>query len=101
MSLHANAVAQNRAARKWTCRIHREHPHVLLCPPVVRSQAIHERAFPSARRAGDSRQISLSSVRENAAEDFFRFVLMVFNGGDGAGNGADVAREDLLDPGVN
>src|SRR5712664_3623112 len=73
----------------------------IIPPPVGRRQAVHQRALSRSRRAGNPGQVALSGVRENAAQDLFRFGMMILNCGDRAGDGADVAREDLFDPGVN
>src|ERR1700722_2831650 len=98
MALHADAVAENRAAREWTRRVHRDDADRLLLAAIMAGQAIYERALARARRAGDTDQIRIARVREHLAEDFFRFGRAIFNRGDGTRNRADVSPPHPLCP---
>ncbi len=54
MALHANSIAQDRAARERTGRVHRHNADGLLFGAVMRRQPIHQRALPRTRSTGQS-----------------------------------------------
>ena len=64
MVLHANAVAQNRAAAVWTGGIDRDDAYRLVLLAIVACQLIDQRALACPRRAGQPDYSRSPSVRE-------------------------------------
>ena len=65
---------------------------------MMGGKAIDKSAFARAWGAGDSGQIGLARLRKQQAQQFFGFGCVIFDGSDGAGNGADVPGADLGRP---
>src|SRR6202158_6291855 len=98
MSLHTDAIAENSAAGEGTGRIHGDDAHGFIALAVVSGETIDESAFARSGSAGDPGKMRLSGVREKAAQDVLGFGRVIFDGGDGAGNGTNVAGADAVRP---
>ncbi len=61
MSLHADAIAKNRAAGVGTCRIDGNNPNVIPLRSIMRGQPIDQRALPRSGCASnpDDKRLSL------------------------------------------
>jgi len=101
VALHADAVAQNRSARVGAGGIHGDDAYAILSLAVISGKAIHQCALARPRRSGDTGEICLPGVRKKFAQEMFRFRRMVFDGGDGARNGAHLSGADLRGPFVH
>ena len=64
----------------------------------MRGQAVDERAFACAGRAGDAGEIGFAGARKNGRSNSSASGSMIFDGGDGAREGAHFARADTLGP---
>src|SRR5215469_8086107 len=101
VTLHADAVAENGAARVRACGVDGHDADALFLLAIVRGEAIDQRAFARAGRAGNASEIGLTGMREELSQQILRFGGMIFNRGDGPGDGAHIAIEDLGGPIVN
>ena len=64
VALHANAIAEDRAARERRGRIDADHADALALRAVVRDQRIDDGGLARARVAGDADDVALAGVRE-------------------------------------
>jgi hypothetical protein len=69
MRLHAQAIAKDCAAGKWTGRIDSDDTDGLAALARLGHEPIHERALSGARRTGDAGQIGAAGVRKNIANE--------------------------------
>ena len=98
VSLHANAIAQNRAAGKWARRINRNDPNALFFAAIMRCQPVNPRALASPGRAGNSDAVGISGMREKRPQNLFRLRIAIFYGRNRPRNRPDVSRAHLLGP---
>ena len=101
MPLHTDAIAQNCAPGIGAGGIDGNDADLLLLGAVMRGQPIHQGAFAGARRASDASEIGLASPRKQNAQQLFRFLLMIFDGGNSTREGADVSGADAPGPLLN
>ena len=98
VALHADAIAQNRAACIRTGGIHSDHADTFLLVAVIRGQPIDERALAGARRAGDAGEIRLPGVGKSWRRSSSASAGMVFDGRNCARYSAHVTGPDLGSP---
>ena len=55
--LHPDPVAENGAATEGAGRVHQQHGHALVAAPEPLEQAVHQRALPGPRWAGDPKDV--------------------------------------------
>ena len=94
--LHADAIAENRAAGERAGGIDGDDADGLLGAAELRNQAIDERALAGPRRAGDADQVSASGLREDAADEIRPLRGFVLDQADGARDRARIPLEDAL-----
>src|SRR3989442_385828 len=101
VTLHPDAVTQNRAAGERAGGIDGDDADSLLLLPVEGGQTIHQRAFARTGSPSDAGQIGLSGRRKKASQDLDGSRVAVFDGGNGARDRADVTGANLVGPVVN
>src|SRR3989442_1058240 len=101
VTLHPDAIAQNRAAGERAGGIDGDDADSLLLLPVEGRQAIHQRALARTGSPSDAGQIGLSGRRKKASQDLDGSRVAVFDGGNGARDRADVTGANLVGPVVN
>src|SRR5207249_9612789 len=91
--LHANAVAEERAAGKRTRRIDGDHGDLAAALPVGPHQLFGEGALPGSGRAGDADALraALPNAFVNFRQYTFEPVALVLDQADGAGECRGVA----------
>ena len=98
MSLHTDAVAQNRPARIGAGGIDSDDANLLSRSPVVGGEAIDQRAFPCPRGTCNANKMGSARRGKDLLQQFFGPWIMVFDRRDGAGDSADISRTDLTGP---
>ncbi len=88
---HPNPVAEDRAPGEGTAGIHGDHTHGLAGIPDHLNEAIHQRAFPSPRRAGHADQVGLARVRLQFGDQGGRLRVAILSQADGPGQRSNVA----------
>jgi hypothetical protein len=101
VALHPYTVAENRAARVRARRVDGNNSNVIPLRPIVCGQAIDECALSRSRRSGHPNHKSLARVRKNSLDEMFRLRIVILDGRDRTGNGADIASLYLLGPRVD
>ena len=97
--LHLDAIMAPTGGPAWlTDLINGDHANRLLAFAVIPGQSIHQRAFARPRRARNPGKIRLSSIGEQDAQQLFRVRLVIFDCGNGARNGANVAAAHPFGP---
>src|SRR5271155_2198163 len=82
MPLHTDAITEYRAAGVRASGVDSNHAHCIVLAPIESGQTIHQRTLARTGRAGDARQICLAGLREDDAQQLFRFRLMILNRSD-------------------
>ncbi len=85
MRLHADAVAENRAAAVWAGGIDGDDANRAIFFSVVASQVVDQRALARAGRTGEADDASVAAVWEERLEQAGPSRGMVLNRADGAG----------------
>src|SRR4029077_13191470 len=91
MSLHPDAIAEDRPARVRTCRIDRDNADLFLLRAIVSAQAIDKSAFAGAGSPGYSGEVGPPGARKNMPQQLLSFRQVVLNRGDCPGDGTHVA----------
>ena len=73
-------------------------PTLISLRTVMRRQSIDERALPRSRRARHSDHKRVAGVRENPLQEILSPRIVVLNGTNRAGNGADIPGAYLFGP---
>ena len=97
--LHANAVAQNRAAGVGAGRVDGDDADGLIFFAIVLGELIDQRALPCSGRAGQTDDARVAGVREESLEQVGAAGLAILDDGDGAGQGARVAGAQVISDG--
>jgi hypothetical protein len=97
VALHANAIAEDRAAGERRRRIDADDADLLSLRAVVRDHRIDDRRLPGARVARDADQVRLTGVREQRLQRVDRIGAAVIEIAHEARGGADVSGEDEID----
>lgn len=91
MFLHANAIAENRAARIRAGRVDSNDSYGVTIFSKMPRHVIDERALAGTWRAGKADHAGFAGVREQSLEQIGPTGRTVFDDGDGAGEGAGIA----------
>ena len=95
--LHADAVAEDRAAAERAGRVDGEHADRRVLGADRRDEAVGERRLPRARRAGDADRPGVAGVRVQRGDDRARVVAAVFDERDQLGDRAPVTGARAFD----
>ncbi len=96
MLLHADAIAQNRAAGVRTGRIDGDHAYGLaFCAQSLR-ELIAQRALARARSAGDAEDQRAPGARKQLAQQLLGLGPAIFDPRRGAGQRADVPGQNFF-----
>jgi hypothetical protein len=101
VALHANTVAQNRAAAKRTGRINGDNANRLFALAIFAGHAIHQRAFACARRSSKADNPRRSTVREQGFQQFGGIRQAILHGSNSARQRPQVAPADTFCPVLN
>ena len=82
--LHADPVAQNRAARIGARRIHSDDAHGTVASPVLARELVHQRAFAGSGRASQADDQRVSGEWKKRFQKLNRFRGVVLDGADSA-----------------
>src|SRR5512147_2164915 len=96
MRTHANAVAENCAARVRTGWINSDDSDRLALLAILARELVDQRALPCARCAGESDHAGTSGVREQGLQQVRRLRRAIFDGSNGARQGTRISREDFV-----
>jgi hypothetical protein len=96
--LHADAVAQNRAAGDAARRVHRDDRESLALAAQFARQRVHQRTLTGAGRTGDSHDAGVPGEGRKLAQDFQRLGIAVLHTRGGAGKQARVAFSNFTGP---
>ena len=89
--LHADAVAQNGAAGVRAGRVDGDDAQSLPFTPIMLCELIDQRALPRSRWAREAKDAGPAAMREQRLQQVSRVRPAVFDGADGASQGACVA----------
>ena len=98
MALHADAIAQDRAAGERAGGVDGDDADRFLLGAIVGRQAVHQRALAGARRAGDADAIGASGVGKKLLQELFGLGRTIFDRGHGPRKGPNVAGANLRGP---
>ena len=96
MLLHANAVAQNRAAGVGAGGIDGDDADRRSLLAIVVCQLIDQRALARAGRAGEPEYPRLAAVRKQGLQQLRPSRRVILDGGDGARQRAGIAGAELM-----
>ena len=96
--LHADAVAQDRAARDAAGGIHGENAHGFPIAANGADEGIHQSALPGAGRSGDAGDDGVLGARGQFAQQRGTFGCAILDGCCRASERASVTTDDLVDP---
>ena len=96
MLLHANAVAQNRAARVRTAGIHRNHADGLPFRANQARKLIAQSALTRPGGPGDAENQRAAGMRKKLAQQRLGFGTAILDPRRGASQRAQVAVDDFL-----
>src|SRR5438046_615407 len=96
MRLHANAVAENRAAGVGAGGIDGNDSHAVVFFSEFLRQLINQRALARARRSGDAYSLGLTRVGKEFFEQINPLGSVILDDGDGASERPGVAGPQLL-----
>ena len=97
MLLHANAVAENRAAGVGTGRIDGDDAHGAILPAINAGELIDERALACSGRASQAEDAGFAGMREESLEKIGPSWGAVLDGRDGSCQGAGIAGPKRVD----
>jgi hypothetical protein len=100
MILHADAVAEDGAARVRRCGIHRDDTDGPIFFSIVVRQLIDQRALAGTRSTSQADYAGFAGVREQSLEQVEGAGRAVFDGGDGAGQRSCITGAQALNQGL-
>src|SRR5882724_4527663 len=98
MLLHPYPVTQDGAAGVRTGWVHRDDSDTTAFFAIVAGQLVHESAFTRPWRPGEAENPCVAAVGEARLQQLRPAHAVVLNNADGAGQGARIARTQLLRP---
>ena len=96
MGEHANAIAEDGAAGVGTGGVNGNDADRLILLTVVFGELVDQRALACSGCSGETQNASVTGVWKKTFQQVGAAGLAVFNGRDGAGKGARIARAQGL-----
>ncbi len=94
--LHPYSIAEDRSAREWAGRIDGNDADGPSRRAERRGQLVDERALAGAGRTSHTDEISAARPCEDVADEIGAGRRVVFDQGDGSGDGAEIPREHAV-----